>query len=90
MEAPVVNTQPAETVAAAPVKEEKSAFDIKISAVDAKAKIKVIKEVRSITGLGLKEVIMGFISYLYSFLIINEILYLLNRPKNWWRKHLLL
>jgi len=40
--------------AAAPAK-EKTVFDIKIGAVDAKAKIKIIKEVRSITGLGLKE-----------------------------------
>jgi len=37
------------------VKEEKTTFDIKIGLVDAKVKIKVIKEVRSITGLGLKE-----------------------------------
>ncbi len=36
--------------------EEKTSFDVKIGAVDAKAKIKVIKEVRAITGLGLKEV----------------------------------
>lgn len=34
---------------------EKDSFAIKIGAVDAKAKIKVIKEVRAITGLGLKE-----------------------------------
>ena len=34
----------------------KDAFDLKLSVVDAKAKIKVIKEVRAITGLGLKEV----------------------------------
>jgi large subunit ribosomal protein L7/L12 len=43
---------------AAPVEEapkEKDNFSIKIGAVDAKAKIKVIKEVRTITGLGLKE-----------------------------------
>ena len=40
--------------AAAPVK-EKSIFDVKIGAVDPKSKIKIIKEVRSITGLGLKE-----------------------------------
>jgi large subunit ribosomal protein L7/L12 len=39
---------------AEPVK-EKEAFDIKIGAVDAKVKIKVIKEVRALTGLGLKE-----------------------------------
>lgn len=41
--------------AAAPVA-EKTAFDLKLKAVDAKAKIKIIKEVRTITGLGLKEV----------------------------------
>lgn len=35
---------------------EKTAFDLKLTLVDAKAKIKIIKEVRSITGLGLKEV----------------------------------
>ena len=40
---------------AEPVKEKES-FDIKIGAVDQKIKIKVIKEVRGITGLGLKEV----------------------------------
>lgn len=34
---------------------EKDSFSIKMGAVDAKAKIKVIKEVRTITGLGLKE-----------------------------------
>jgi len=38
-----------------PVK-EKEAFDIKLTEVDAKSKIKIIKEVRAITGLGLKEV----------------------------------
>eukprot|EP00598_Pedospumella_elongata_P003479 CAMPEP_0184986028 /NCGR_PEP_ID=MMETSP1098-20130426/15314_1 /TAXON_ID=89044 /ORGANISM="Spumella elongata, Strain CCAP 955/1" /LENGTH=182 /DNA_ID=CAMNT_0027510181 /DNA_START=52 /DNA_END=597 /DNA_ORIENTATION=+ len=37
-----------------PVK-EKEAFDIKLTEVDAKSKIKIIKEVRAITGLGLKE-----------------------------------
>lgn len=41
--------------AAAPVK-EKEAFDLKLTEVDAKSKIKIIKEVRAITGLGLKEV----------------------------------
>lgn len=38
-----------------PVK-EKEAFDLKLMEVPAAAKIKVIKEVRAITGLGLKEV----------------------------------
>ena len=30
-------------------------FDLKLTSFDAKSKIKVIKEVRTITGLGLKE-----------------------------------
>ena len=34
---------------------EKTAFDVKLTAFDAKTKIKVIKEVRSIASLGLKE-----------------------------------
>jgi len=37
------------------VKEEKTAFDLKLLGFDAKSKIKIIKEVRSITALGLKE-----------------------------------
>lgn len=44
---------------AAPVKEEKAAektsFSLKLTDVPATAKIKIIKEVRTITGLGLKE-----------------------------------
>lgn len=44
-----------ETVVAEPVK-EKEAFDIKLTVVDPKSKIKIIKEVRALTGLGLKEV----------------------------------
>jgi large subunit ribosomal protein L7/L12 len=40
--------------AAAPV-EEKKVFDLKLVSYDDKAKIKVIKEVRSLAGLGLKE-----------------------------------
>lgn len=39
---------------AAPV-EEKTIFDLKLTGFDAKAKIKVIKEIRGITSLGLKE-----------------------------------
>ncbi|RLN90154.1 hypothetical protein BBJ28_00012640 [Nothophytophthora sp. Chile5] len=41
--------------AAEEAKEEKTAFDVKLASFDAKSKIKVIKEVRAITGLGLKE-----------------------------------
>ena len=40
--------------AAAPV-EEKTEFDVKLTGFDDKSKIKVIKEVRALTGLGLKE-----------------------------------
>ena len=40
---------------AAEAAEEKEYFDIKLTGFDAKAKIKVIKEVRALTGLGLKE-----------------------------------
>lgn len=41
--------------AAEEVKEEKTDFDLKLAAFDAGTKIKVIKEVRAITKLGLKE-----------------------------------
>lgn len=36
-------------------KEEKTAFDLKLNKFDAAKKISVIKEIRAITGLGLKE-----------------------------------
>lgn len=35
--------------------EEQTAFNVKLEAFDAKSKIKIIKEVRAATGLGLKE-----------------------------------
>ena len=44
-----------QAVVAEPVK-EKEVFDIKLTVVDPKSKIKIIKEVRALTGLGLKEV----------------------------------
>lgn len=37
------------------VEEEKTAFDVKLLGFDTKSKIKVIKEVRAVAGLGLKE-----------------------------------
>lgn len=46
----------AAAAAASAAPKEKEVFDVKLGAVDAKAKIKIIKEVRAITGLGLKEV----------------------------------
>ena len=45
---------PAGGAAAAPVEEEKTEFDVVLKDAGAK-KIEVIKEVRAITGLGLKE-----------------------------------
>jgi large subunit ribosomal protein L7/L12 len=47
-------TAPAAGAAAAPV-EEKTEFDVVLAGFDAAAKIKVIKVVREITGLGLGE-----------------------------------
>jgi large subunit ribosomal protein L7/L12 len=54
--APAAAAAPAEAAAPAPAKEEKTHVDIKLKAFDAKNKIKVIKEVRGVTNLGLKEV----------------------------------
>lgn len=42
--------------AAAAAEVKKEAFDLKLTEVPAAAKIKIIKEIRAITGLGLKEV----------------------------------
>ena len=46
---------PAAGGAAAPAAEEKTEFDVVLAGFDAAAKIKVIKAVREITGLGLDE-----------------------------------
>merc|ERR1712025_657067 len=49
---------PADTPSAAPVEEqveEKTSFEVVLSGFDASSKIKVIKEIRGITSLGLKE-----------------------------------
>lgn len=54
--APAGGNAAAAAAAAAPEPvKEKEDFGIKLGAVDQKSKIKVIKEVRAITGLGLKE-----------------------------------
>jgi large subunit ribosomal protein L7/L12 len=42
-------------VEVAEVVEEKTSFDLKLTAFDPKSKIKIIKEVRAVTDLGLKE-----------------------------------
>ena len=39
----------------AKAKEEKMAFDVKLEGFDAAAKLKIIKELRAFTNLGLKE-----------------------------------
>jgi len=52
--APAAGGAPA-GAAAAPPAEEKTEFDVKLDAVDGDARLKVIKEVRAATGLGLKE-----------------------------------
>jgi large subunit ribosomal protein L7/L12 len=54
--APVaVAAAPAGGGAAAPAAEEKTAFTVVLESVPADKKISIIKEVRAITGLGLKE-----------------------------------
>ena len=52
--AAAVSAAPAAAAAAAPV-EEKDEFDVILSAFDAAKKIGIIKVVRELTGLGLKE-----------------------------------
>lgn len=47
-------------VKAAPAAEAKTIFTVKMKAFDAAKKIKIIKEVRTITNLGLKEVLKTF------------------------------
>ena len=42
-------------VAAAPAEEEKTEFDVELTSFDEAAKLKVIKAVKEITGLGLRE-----------------------------------
>lgn len=39
------------------LREQKTKFDVNLEAVDASVKIKIIKEVRGVLGLGLKEVV---------------------------------
>lgn len=53
--APAAGAGAAPAAAAEAPKEEKTEFDLKLTGFDAAAKIKVIKEVRVITSLGLKE-----------------------------------
>ena len=53
------STAAAAPAAAAEPPKVKEAFDLKLVSFDAKAKIKIIKEVRTVTNLGLKEVCMN-------------------------------
>ncbi|MBE6692946.1 MAG: 50S ribosomal protein L7/L12 [Ruminococcaceae bacterium] len=52
----------AAVAAAAPAEEEKTEFDVELTSFDEAAKLKVIKAVKEITGLGLgeaKEIVVG-------------------------------
>jgi len=51
----MVGADGAGEAAAEAVEEEQTAFDVKLLGFNAKSKIKVIKEVRAVAGLGLKE-----------------------------------
>ena len=53
--APVAVAAAPAAAAAAPAAEEKTEFDVILAGFDAAKKIGVIKEVRGVTGLGLKE-----------------------------------
>jgi len=53
--APVAVAAPGAGAAAAPAAEEKTEFNVTLKSYDETKKIAVIKEVRAITGLGLKE-----------------------------------
>ena len=53
--APVAVAAPGAAAAAAPAAEEKTEFNVTLKSYDESKKIAVIKEVRGITGLGLKE-----------------------------------
>ncbi len=66
----------APTAAAAAPVVEKDAFDLKLSGFDAAGKIKLIKEVRTITGLGLKEVSLSLFLCHYVSLSLRLSVYL--------------
>ena len=77
----------AEDEGAAPAEaaKEKDAFDIKLAGFDAKAKIKIIKEVRAITGLGLKEVGL-FCKQVEVEAVFLFLLVVVFRRRSWWRR----
>jgi large subunit ribosomal protein L7/L12 len=53
--APVMAIAGAAAAAPAEAADEKTEFDVELTEFDAKAKVKIIKAVREITGLGLKD-----------------------------------
>ena len=80
----------APAAAAAEPAKEKEAFDVKLTVVAAASKIKIIKEVRTITGLGLKEVRSNG-CYCPEFILLISILSFdmsrhCRRPRTWWRR----
>eukprot|EP00210_Caulerpa_lentillifera_P004739 g4523.t1 len=60
--------------AAAEAAEEKTAFDVKLEAFDKSAKIKVIKEIRAVTELGLKEAKEMVITNLTQILYLRSVI----------------
>ncbi len=69
--APSGGAAPAPAAAAAEVVEEKTSFDIVLTGFDAASKIKVIKEVRGVTNLGLKEVTCQSPTRLHGYFLLG-------------------
>lgn len=71
---------------AAEAKEERTAFDLKLTGFDKKAKIKVIKEVRGMAGLGLKEAKELVEGAPVSFTHAGGWLFCSERGTKWWSR----
>ena len=69
---------------AAPAAEEKTHFEIKLASFDAKSNIKIIKEVRGLTGLGLKEVRAASLRCLFHS-STPPLFTTIRRQRSWWR-----
>ncbi len=78
--APGPGAAPAAAEAAPPPKTE---FDIKLDGFDAAAKIKVIKEVRGMTSLGLKEA-KELVRLSCLYVVVNSELLQKNFIRRWW------
>ncbi len=56
------------------VKVERLTWDLELSSIDSAKKLGIIKEVRGLTGLGLKEVLLIFIIF-YNYNLCNLLVY---------------